>query len=590
MRNRNIHSLKFYGMKNFYLKPNSFAFLLLLLLFNSFYFTARADLFPFSVTYSGANEVPPNASTATGTIVGIYNDATNRIFYTITFSGLSANTTAAHFHAPAAPGVNAAVTLAHVGFPAGVTSGTYTKMDVLTAAQETNLMAGLVYSNIHTSGFPGGELRAQIILDPASALVYSFSRPYSGLQEVPANASTATGTIVGAYNSITNTVFYTIQFSGLSANTSAAHFHAPATPGVNAGVTLGHAGFPTAVTSGTYTKQDLFTNAQETNLLAGLMYSNIHTTGFPGGEIRAQIFFDAPFIAPALTCPANITASNNSGLCSRSVSFAAGVTGTPAPVVTYKIGNTTITSPHVFPVGTTTVNVSAINGGGFATCSFTVTINDTEAPVISNVSVNPAMLWPPNHKMKDVTVKYSSTDNCPGPITCALSVTSNEPVNGQGDGNTAPDWIVVNNRLVKLRAERSGTGNGRIYTITIRCTDQYGNAGTATTTVLVPHDQSPAVPSPNPAITETDVEEGSFSVKVFSNPASNYFTLRVQQSNRYIPVTVRLFDITGRLVDATNNSTGSQIIRIGSTLKAGVYFAEVRQGAEVRQLKLVKTE
>ncbi len=575
-------------MKKFYQRTNTFAFLLLLLIFNSFYFTARADLFPFSATYSGANEVPPNASPGTGTIVGIYNDVTNTIFYTITFSGLTANTTAAHFHAPGAPGVNAAVTLAHVGFPAGVAAGTYTKMDILTAAQETNLMAGLVYSNIHTTLLPGGEIRAQIILSPASALVYSFNRTYSGSAEVPANGSAGTGTIAGAYNSITNTIFYSIQFSGLSANTVAAHFHAPATPGANAGVTLGHAGFPTGVTSGTYTKQDIFTNAQETNLLAGLMYSNIHTTAFPGGEIRTQIFFDAPFIAPVLTCPANVVASNDPGLCSRSVSFAAGVTGTPAPVVTYKIGNTTITSPYVFPVGTTTVNVSAINGGGFATCSFTVTINDTEAPVISNVSVSPAMLWPPNHKMKDVTVSYSSTDNCPGPITCALSVSSDEPVEGLGDGHTSPDWIVVNNHLVKLRAERSGTGDGRVYTITIRCTDQHGNTGTATTTVLVPHDMSPTPPANT--ITDRDMEAGSLAVAVFSNPARNYFTLRIQPANSFEIVTVRLFDMTGRVVDATNNSSGSQIIRIGSTLKAGIYFAEIRQGNVVRQIKLVKTE
>lgn len=576
-------------MKKFYQRTNCFAFLLLLFIFNSFYFTAKADLFPFSATYSGTNEVPPNASPATGTIVGIYNDVTNTIFYTITFSGLTANTTAAHFHAPAAPGVNAAVTLAHAGFPTGVTGGSYTKMDVLTAAQETNLMAGLMYSNIHTTVLPGGELRAQIILGPASALVYSFNRTYSGSQEVPPNGSIGTGTIVGAYNSITNTIFYNIQFSGLSTNTVAAHFHAPATPAANAGVTLGHAGFPTGVTSGSYVKQDVFTNAQETNLLAGLMYSNIHTTGLPGGEIRTQIFFHAPFIAPVLTCPANIVASNDPGLCSRSVSFAAGVTGTPAPVVTYKIGSTTITSPHVFPVGTTTVNVSAINGGGFATCSFTVTINDTEAPVISNVSASPAMLWPPNHKMKDVTVSYSSTDNCPGPITCTLSVSSNEPVNGLGDGNTTPDWIVVNNHLVKLRAERSGTGNGRIYTITIRCTDQYGNTRTATTTVLVPHDMSPTPPANT--ITEPDMEAGSLAVAVLSNPARNYFTLRIQPGNNSFElVTVRLFDMTGRVVDATNNSSGSQIIRIGSTIKAGIYFAEIRQGAVVRQVKLVKMD
>ena len=576
-------------MKKNYPGTRSLTFFLLFLIFVSIHFTARAGLYPFSATYSGANEVPPNGSPATGTIVGVYNDVTNTIFYTITFSGLTANTSAAHFHAPAAPGVNAGVTLAHVGFPTGVTSGTYSKADVLTNAQETNLLAGLVYSNIHTTLLPGGELRAQVILSPVSSLVYSFSKTYSGTQEVPPNSSPGTGTIVGAYNSITNTIFYSINFSGLTANTTAAHFHTPAAPGANAGVTIAHAGFPTGVTSGAYSKSDVLTNAQETNLLAGLFYSNIHTTVLPGGEIRAQIFFEAPFEGPTIACPTNIIASNNTGQCSRSVSFAAIVTGSPVPVVTYKTGTTVITSPHTFPLGTTTVTASAINGGGFATCSFTVTINDTEGPVISNLTANPNVLWPPNHKMKDVAVNYSSSDNCPGPISCQLSVSSNEPVNGPGDGNTAPDWIVINNHLVKLRAERSGNGNGRIYTITVTCRDQYGNTGTASTTVRVPHDRSSAKSGNAIVLNETD-QKGSLDVQAFSNPSRNHFTLYIQPGNMFEKITVRLLDATGRIVEVANNLSGTQILRIGNTLKAGVYFAEIRQGIELRQIKLVKQD
>src|SRR5688572_8385388 len=86
----------------------------------------------------------------------------------------------------------------------------------------------------------------------AAATNYPISGSYSGSQEVPANASTATGTITGVYNDFTNTIFYSITFSGLSSNTTAAHFHGPAAVGVGAGVMIGHAGFPTAVTSGTY--------------------------------------------------------------------------------------------------------------------------------------------------------------------------------------------------------------------------------------------------------------------------------------------------------------------------------------------------
>jgi hypothetical protein len=87
--------------------------------------------------------------------------------------------------------------------------------------------------------------------------------------------------------------------------------------------------------------------------------------------------------------------------------------------------------------------------------------------------------------MVDVTVNYNSTDNC-GADTCALTVTSNEPINGTGDGDTAPDWEIVDSHHVRLRAERAGGGDGRIYTITITCTDSSGNSSSQTVTVTVP--------------------------------------------------------------------------------------------------------
>jgi glycosidase len=110
---------------------------------------------------------------------------------------------------------------------------------------------------------------------------------------------------------------------------------------------------------------------------------------------------------------------------------------------------------------------------------------DTEAPAITGASADPAVLGPPNHKMVNVTVAYEASDNC-GPVTTALSVTSNEPVDGQGDGNTSPDWEVVDEHHVRLRSERSGRGSGRVYTITITATDEAGNSSTAAVSVRVP--------------------------------------------------------------------------------------------------------
>jgi len=87
--------------------------------------------------------------------------------------------------------------------------------------------------------------------------------------------------------------------------------------------------------------------------------------------------------------------------------------------------------------------------------------------------------------MRNVTVNYNAVDNCSA-VTCTLSVTSNEPINGLGDGDRTPDWQIIDAHHVRLRAERSGTGTGRIYTITITCRDGAGNQTVKQTQVKVP--------------------------------------------------------------------------------------------------------
>ena len=109
-------------------------------------------------------------------------------------------------------------------------------------------------------------------------------------------------------------------------------------------------------------------------------------------------------------------------------------------------------------------------------------------PAIGPIAVDRQVLWPPNHQMVDVALDYAVTDNC-GPVTTVVTVASNEPANGLGDGDTAPDWEVVDARHVRLRAERSGRGNGRIYTLTVTATDSSGASSSRTTTVSVPFSQ-----------------------------------------------------------------------------------------------------
>jgi hypothetical protein len=115
---------------------------------------------------------------------------------------------------------------------------------------------------------------------------------------------------------------------------------------------------------------------------------------------------------------------------------------------------------------------------------------DLIPPVIESISANPDVLWPPNHKMVTVTLSVDVSDNCGNGTNCQITeVSSNEPVNGPGDGNTAPDWEITGDLTVNLRAERTGKGSGRIYTITVMCTDASGNSSTGTVTVTAPHDK-----------------------------------------------------------------------------------------------------
>jgi hypothetical protein len=86
--------------------------------------------------------------------------------------------------------------------------------------------------------------------------------------------------------------------------------------------------------------------------------------------------------------------------------------------------------------------------------------------------------------MVPITVNYTATDNCP--VNCVLTVTSNEPIDGLGDGDTAPDWEVIDAHHLLLRSERSGKGSGRVYTITVTCSDESGNQVVRTVTVTVP--------------------------------------------------------------------------------------------------------
>jgi hypothetical protein len=158
---------------------------------------AKADQLVFTTTLTGAQEVPPTPSTGIGSALVTLDTATNMLTVNVSFAGLVSPTIASHIHCCAGPGVNAMVATVvptFPGFPLGVTTGTYLQTFDLTLASTYNpafitahggtvagaqaafiagLTGGQTYLNIHTSQFPGGEIRGQLqaVPEPASLLL-----------------------------------------------------------------------------------------------------------------------------------------------------------------------------------------------------------------------------------------------------------------------------------------------------------------------------------------------------------------------------------------------------------------------------------
>ena len=121
---------------------------------------ANAEIVRFDVALSGENQVPPAGTPGLGTLVATFDTETNILSWTVTLEGLTGPATAAHFHGPADPGQNGGVLVPLEGELISPIEGNA----VLTAEIAAALMDGMIYLNIHTAAFPGGEIRGQLLL------------------------------------------------------------------------------------------------------------------------------------------------------------------------------------------------------------------------------------------------------------------------------------------------------------------------------------------------------------------------------------------------------------------------------------------
>lgn len=265
---------------------------------------------------------------------------------------------------------------------------------------------------------------------------------------------------------------------------------------------------------------------------------------------------------PVIACPVNITVecTSHDGTPKGDPQLVPFFSGASATDVCDSTPDLTNDAPAYFALGPTVVTFTATDvDGNAASCQATVTVEDTTPPVIT-VDLSRDVLWPPNHKMSDVYSTVEVTDICdPNPTFVLTSITSNEPDDGKGDGNTDGDIQGVDYGTpdvdFALRSERSGGGDGRKYTIIYTASDGSGNTTPDTVCVRVPHDQSGMALcsvgfSANGA--SLDPQAAGFRMVVVSTPEMDAWRLdpkRVYVGNQAVVMS----PIEWRLVDVDND-------------------------------------
>ena len=122
------------------------------------------------------------------------------------------------------------------------------------------------------------------LLSMASAQTTAFTAELRGSSEVPATESNAKGKAELTYEGSTKTLRWTINYWGLTGSATAAHFHGPASEGVNGGIMITISPLPSPMKGAAILTED-----QSKALQSGNMYIDVHTAKYPDGEIRGQL-------------------------------------------------------------------------------------------------------------------------------------------------------------------------------------------------------------------------------------------------------------------------------------------------------------
>ena len=265
----------------------------------------------FAATLTGAQVVPQRPSAATGAGTVVINPATRQMSATLTTTAIAG--TDANIH-QALPGLNGPVIFPLTETARG--SGIWTTRATLTDAQYNAFRTGDFYFSVRSINFGEGEIRGQILsqqpgttitgstgtgtgtstnpgtgitgagagLNPFVTSTATFLTALRGAQEVPPTPSAASGSGTVLINPANRQLIAGVTTIGIAGN--AAHIH-EAPPGANGPIIIPLT--ESATGSAVWTANVILSEAQFTSLLAGNMYFNVHSSTFPGGEIRGQI-------------------------------------------------------------------------------------------------------------------------------------------------------------------------------------------------------------------------------------------------------------------------------------------------------------
>lgn len=264
---------------------------------------------------------------------------------------------------------------------------------------------------------------------------------------------------------------------------------------------------------------------------------------------------------------------------------------------TWNGGSATGATPTItLPLGTTTIQLVVNDGQVDSEPDYVdITIQDTTPPDIS-VTVDPEQLWPPNHKMVDISATVTVSDVCDeNPTWQLLSITSNEPEASPGKKNS-PDImgheIGTPDTEFQLRAERLGTGTDRVYTIVYEAADASGNSATAEATVTVPHDLGKPVAS---TFNESIPPDSYYLFQNYPNPFNMQTQIRYQLPEA-AQVRLRILNMLGtevrRLEDGWREAGYYYVIwdgrnSSGREVASGVYLVQMKAGGFVQLRKVM---